>query len=1076
MIINPLFIKIENPGIVGEAIKNKFYNSSYLFSDIIKVIGLQEEEQTNQSINISGHSVKSSTDLQAGFEKTNFNFTDLNIQSVPTIVASILKQNGINPLDNPMKFNSFISNINKLAQIGQNFNINLIIDNKNIKIEFTSDSNNNPDINVSNLNSLILSRKTLPVNNVFLDSTPISLAKAKNITLTESNNIKLDNSENVVDNNKKIKLNPEKDLANYCAISPAIIVQTFPQLPITLNSIYPTSGMNLNLSDDSGELENSTTPIQEKVLNPQNVTTPELENKIDIKTPDEDAQAVKGLLTNENVSYLSDFPQDLSPNFNDNLSFDDLKINNAHLENDLENMIHGLMVNDSQKIPDVKTFNQINSLNNIVGESKSKGEEPALNMVSQSNDIVFPAKTNFNYITIPKSQNIGVQNNINSFPIDDQNINKSNRNNNVLPLSLINNDVTIPHNSEQEKIDPDLFSESKIPIIKNNSGKIISENDMTRMATSEPHVNDSDKVFNLKIEISENPKYTKIEHSSLIDYTISKSIPLSVNSSEKHFPEYNNYQNAEKLSEIPNIIGNHENNEKTSRFYTLAPDEYGIKLSDNNNVESNIKEIINKISPNNLEKINENIVPLSKTESVSFESVSTNNNIIFDKSGGSLANTQVISEKKDNTDLINNPIIAKSIINQDPIVSISATHNDKEVEKPPYEYDEKSVFVNDNLNSKFDDIFSSKILNNYSNNGKIEDNNYVTKVSIDNNLTIIKSDLKPEIQQVIQTLDNNQLEIQPLLNPISKEQKLAATYKTNSRKYISQPQKINFNSADKDVKNSFSKYTSGNLPFRLQGPKDYSPSIYSIVENSANAAEGTNIKTELREATPIDIKQTITDSKPTTEFAQVENSNTIDSTKSKKNAIESDEIMKSNYLKNNIDDPVERSLVSNAQNIAPIKPIGVSDKNIIKLSVPVSNSLVQPDSIKVNAEDVVKEIHRVLTNDDSKRVVLNLHPEDLGNVKIDFEIKGKSLNARISVETESAKTLIQTNSETLKNALHESGITLNSFNVLLSDGPRHQNVPIIKKKNQKNEVIDSQVEPLLAKRRNLGYNTYEYLA
>jgi flagellar hook-length control protein FliK len=143
---------------------------------------------------------------------------------------------------------------------------------------------------------------------------------------------------------------------------------------------------------------------------------------------------------------------------------------------------------------------------------------------------------------------------------------------------------------------------------------------------------------------------------------------------------------------------------------------------------------------------------------------------------------------------------------------------------------------------------------------------------------------------------------------------------------------------------------------------------------------------------------------------------------------------------------------------------------------PVTRETVQPEFLKVKPEDLVKEIHRVLTSDDSRKVILNLQPEDLGNVKIEFDLKEKSMNAKISVETESAKNLIQTNSETLKNSLHSSGITLNSLNVLLSDGPRQQHVPIIKKKIQKNEIIEIQAEPVQIKRRNLGYNTYEYLA
>jgi len=134
MIINPLFIKPENPDIVGETVKSKFSNSSYLFSDIIKIVGYQDDEQMTSNENSSTNSSLVSSGLVNVSDINNSCFTKTNILSVNNIVKTILKQNGINSSDDPTNYQILLNGINKLASKGNNFKINVPIKDKNITI------------------------------------------------------------------------------------------------------------------------------------------------------------------------------------------------------------------------------------------------------------------------------------------------------------------------------------------------------------------------------------------------------------------------------------------------------------------------------------------------------------------------------------------------------------------------------------------------------------------------------------------------------------------------------------------------------------------------------------------------------------------------------------------------------------------------------------------------------------------------------------------------------------------------------------------------------------------------------
>jgi flagellar hook-length control protein FliK len=64
------------------------------------------------------------------------------------------------------------------------------------------------------------------------------------------------------------------------------------------------------------------------------------------------------------------------------------------------------------------------------------------------------------------------------------------------------------------------------------------------------------------------------------------------------------------------------------------------------------------------------------------------------------------------------------------------------------------------------------------------------------------------------------------------------------------------------------------------------------------------------------------------------------------------------------------------------------------------------------------------------KVKLMLHPPKLGNLRVDLQVKNKTLNGVLKVETNSAKEVILQNIETLKQELQKNGFSETYFNVL----------------------------------------------
>ncbi|HEX3075116.1 MAG TPA: flagellar hook-length control protein FliK, partial [Ignavibacteriales bacterium] len=136
----------------------------------------------------------------------------------------------------------------------------------------------------------------------------------------------------------------------------------------------------------------------------------------------------------------------------------------------------------------------------------------------------------------------------------------------------------------------------------------------------------------------------------------------------------------------------------------------------------------------------------------------------------------------------------------------------------------------------------------------------------------------------------------------------------------------------------------------------------------------------------------------------------------------------------------------------------------------------------VKVAEVMNEITHFIKEKDSQTVILKIEPENLGKIKINLEISNAALDAKIHVENEQVKAIVESNAKQLTQSLIQNGIQLNSLTVSLSTSdqklgkqPSFNNK---KKGSGARGEDDIEIEKTEARdiNKKLGYNTYEYLA
>lgn len=77
---------------------------------------------------------------------------------------------------------------------------------------------------------------------------------------------------------------------------------------------------------------------------------------------------------------------------------------------------------------------------------------------------------------------------------------------------------------------------------------------------------------------------------------------------------------------------------------------------------------------------------------------------------------------------------------------------------------------------------------------------------------------------------------------------------------------------------------------------------------------------------------------------------------------------------------------------------------------------------------------QLLTGQHGSEVRVQLKPDQLGSIKISIEVVQDTVTTRMQVENEKVKQIIESNMQTLKNALEESGIKVEKFEVTVDQG------------------------------------------
>ncbi len=137
------------------------------------------------------------------------------------------------------------------------------------------------------------------------------------------------------------------------------------------------------------------------------------------------------------------------------------------------------------------------------------------------------------------------------------------------------------------------------------------------------------------------------------------------------------------------------------------------------------------------------------------------------------------------------------------------------------------------------------------------------------------------------------------------------------------------------------------------------------------------------------------------------------------------------------------------------------------------------ETIKVVEQSrLINEIENIIKSGEKKSVTINLYPEELGSVKVSLEISDKSVVAKINVANDSVRQMLITQADNLKTSLNQSGIQLASLNVSVNNS-EDKSTPQGKMK-RKESGIDKKIVisdiPNPVKVKNLGYNTYDYIA
>lgn len=132
----------------------------------------------------------------------------------------------------------------------------------------------------------------------------------------------------------------------------------------------------------------------------------------------------------------------------------------------------------------------------------------------------------------------------------------------------------------------------------------------------------------------------------------------------------------------------------------------------------------------------------------------------------------------------------------------------------------------------------------------------------------------------------------------------------------------------------------------------------------------------------------------------------------------------------------------------------------------------------VKSIEVIKEISNFISKQEKGSLSFDIKPEHLGKMKVTLDSTDHVVKARIEVENEHAKHLIEKNIDKLNQQLSQSGVKLNSLNISLGYSRQQKTEEGMNSKQHEETQSLDQIGNIEEeqKKKTLGYNTYEYIA